>query len=93
MEIILLVVVAVVLYLMPCIVASYRGHHQGNAICVLNLLLGWTALGWIVALIWSATAVKPELVKPSRNKVVSNPCPKCGALCAWWHFKCPECGL
>jgi len=28
------------------------------AILVLNLLLGWTFLGWVGALIWSLTAVR-----------------------------------
>ena len=45
-------------YLAPTAVAVRREHHQAAAIFVTNLLLGWTLLGWIVALIWSATAVK-----------------------------------
>ena len=45
-------------YLTPTAVAAAREHHQTGAIFVTNLLLGWTLLGWIAALIWSATAVK-----------------------------------
>jgi hypothetical protein len=30
------------------------------AIFLLNLLLGWTALGWIAALVWSFTEVRPD---------------------------------
>ncbi|MFI5103885.1 MAG: superinfection immunity protein, partial [Terriglobales bacterium] len=37
------------------IIASGRGHNNQGAICVLNLFLGWTVLGWLVALIWSAS--------------------------------------
>jgi hypothetical protein len=44
------------LYFIPAIVAICRKHHQQNAILVLNLLLGWTGLGWIGALVWAATA-------------------------------------
>lgn len=44
------------LYVFPSIVATARGHHQQNAIFILNLLLGWTIIGWIAALIWAATA-------------------------------------
>jgi hypothetical protein len=29
------------------------------AIGMLNLLLGWTLLGWIVALVWSFTYIPP----------------------------------
>lgn len=46
------------LYFLPTFIANERRHHQGAAIFVLNLLLGWTAIGWIAALIWSATAVR-----------------------------------
>lgn len=42
-------------YLLPSVVAQLRGHKNGNAICILNIVLGWTVLGWVFALIWSAT--------------------------------------
>ena len=47
----------VMLYFVPTIIACVRGHHQKIAIGALNILLGWTAIGWIVALIWSVTAI------------------------------------
>lgn len=43
------------LYFLPTIVANQRKHRQYAAILTLNLLLGWTGLGWIIALIWSVT--------------------------------------
>ena len=43
-------------YFLPWIVAIARNHHQRSAIALLNLLLGWTGLGWIAAIIWLATA-------------------------------------
>lgn len=46
-------------YFMPSIVAITRKHHQQIAICVLNFFLGWTVLGWVVALVWASTAVRP----------------------------------
>jgi hypothetical protein len=55
-------------YFLPAIVAEIRGHHQSAAIFLTNLLLGWTGLGWIVALIWSATdlvPVGPSTILPS----------------------------
>lgn len=45
-------------YFLPTLVASRRDHPQQNAIALLNLLLGWTFLGWIAALVWAATAVE-----------------------------------
>lgn len=43
------------IYFLPSIVALTRGHFSAGAIFLLNLLLGWTLIGWIVALVWSAT--------------------------------------
>jgi len=43
------------LYFVPAIIANRRGHLSASAIFALNLFLGWTVLGWIVALVWSLT--------------------------------------
>ena len=40
-------------YLLPTIVAWWRGHRNGNSIAVVNVFLGWTLLGWVIALAWS----------------------------------------
>ncbi len=53
-----LTVVVIVAYLFPWVVASIRGHHNAGAILVINALLGWTLIGWVVALAWSMTAIK-----------------------------------
>lgn len=46
---------SVIFYFVPAIVAGLRDHRSVWAIFVLDLLLGWTVLGWIVALVWSFT--------------------------------------
>ena len=43
-------------YLLPGIIAGVRGHGSASAILAANILLGWTIIGWIGALIWSLTA-------------------------------------
>jgi hypothetical protein len=48
-------VVVVVLSLIPGIVASVRHHPNAGAIFATAILLGWTGIGWIVALIWAFT--------------------------------------
>ncbi|MGP1276548.1 MAG: superinfection immunity protein [Caulobacterales bacterium] len=55
MEILVLVLVG---HFLPSIIALARGHHNGFAIFLTNLLLGWTVIGWVVALIWSTTAIQ-----------------------------------
>lgn len=46
------------LYLTPTIVAVTRKHHQKGAIIVINVLLGWTFIGWVVALAMACGAVR-----------------------------------
>ncbi len=57
----LAIVGCIVLYFLPGIVAQQRNHHQRAAIWVLNIFLGWTFLGWIIALMWDSTAIKQEI--------------------------------
>ncbi len=53
-------IVVLAVYFLPGIVAVERKHPQATAIFALNLLLGWTILGWIAALVWSLTAVRRD---------------------------------
>ena len=45
-------------YFLPTIIAVQRDHPSSDAIFFLNLLLGITVIGWIVALIWSLTKAR-----------------------------------
>jgi hypothetical protein len=51
---IILVGICAVIYFAPAIVAAMRSHRQTAAIVLLNLFLGWTLVGWVVALVWAA---------------------------------------
>lgn len=44
------------IYLLPSLVAAGRKHPNSNSIGIVNIFLGWTLLGWVVALAWSASA-------------------------------------
>ena len=57
---VLTVLIGGALYILPTIIASNVKHHNAAAIFILNLLLGWTVLGWIAALIWSLTRPPPS---------------------------------
>ncbi len=48
-------IIFALLYLVPAFVAFFRSHRNWPAIAALNLLLGWTVLGWIGAFVWSLT--------------------------------------
>ena len=48
-----MLILLLLLYLLPTIIAAHYKRRQKNAIFILNLLLGWTVLGWIGALVWA----------------------------------------
>jgi Superinfection immunity protein len=43
-----------VMYFLPSIIALARSKRDILAIFLLNLFLGWSIIGWIVALVWAA---------------------------------------
>lgn len=48
-----------VMYFLPSIIALVRSKRDILAIFLLNLFLGWSVIGWIVALVW---ALKSDVV-------------------------------
>ncbi|HEV3425358.1 MAG TPA: superinfection immunity protein [Paraburkholderia sp.] len=42
-----------VVYLVPAIEADARNRDDALEITVVNILLGWTVIGWIAALTWA----------------------------------------
>lgn len=43
-------------YMLPWAVAATRGKSNAGAIGWINLLLGWSVIGWIVALVMAASS-------------------------------------
>jgi len=39
-----------ILYFLPIVVAGIRGHKSYGSVVVVNIFLGWTVIGWVVAL-------------------------------------------
>lgn len=60
---ILVSVVFISIYLLPTIVAVADKKRNSGGIFVLNLLLGWTVFGWIIALVWASCKDDPGTVK------------------------------
>ena len=44
------------LYFAPTLIAVKRDHRNMAPIAVINLLLGWSLIGWVIALAWSLTS-------------------------------------
>ena len=47
----LLIIVGV--YFLPTLISYDRKHDSRAGIMALNLLLGWSLIGWIIAFIWA----------------------------------------
>jgi len=60
-------VAGIALYLLPTMIADVRGHPHPIAIFVLNVLLGWTVLGWLAALVWSFVGSSGTSADPKRT--------------------------
>ena len=45
-----------VTYFLPSVIALLRSKSNTFAIILLNIFLGWTFVGWVVALVWSVTS-------------------------------------
>ncbi len=52
-----------VLYFLPAIIAFVREKRDAVSILVLNLLLGWTAIGWVIALVWALKTDAPVVIR------------------------------
>ena len=61
----LLLVVGLAFYFLPTVVARLRHHPQFAAILVINLLLGWTIIGWIMAFVMAIASKRSRGVPTS----------------------------
>jgi hypothetical protein len=83
------------LYFIPSI-AGWRKRNFG-AIFILNLLLGWTVIGWIVALVWGWTNDPPSLKTTTEQSAPARSIPPmlcihCGKYSLPASSFCTSCG-
>jgi hypothetical protein len=52
-----------ILYFLPAIIAFARSKRDAGSILVLNFFLGWTAIGWVIALVWALKQDAPMMVR------------------------------
>ena len=53
----------IVMYFLPSIIALARSKRDTLAIFMLNLFLGWSVIGWIVALVWAVKTDVPLVAR------------------------------
>ena len=58
--IIILMLLSIFVYLLPGIIATRRKHKNAAPIWIVDIFLGWTGVGWVVALAWACANKKAE---------------------------------
>ena len=59
-------ILIIALYFLPAFIAHNRRHRNFGPVLVINLFLGWTVIGWVVALAMAASDnVRPPNAQPS----------------------------
>ena len=66
------IAIIVAAYLAPSIIAFYRKHRSIGSIIAINILFGWTVIGWIVAFIKALGATKTDVVIVNPSSLAGN---------------------
>ena len=89
----LVVVILISFYFLPASLAWNK--KKASRIISLNLFLGWTVVGWIIAFVWAITAerqqrqIKAILNRPTTRSVL---CVNCGRRLPPGEEFCRICG-
>jgi len=79
------------MYFLPTIIG--RDKSDAGLIFLVNLLLGWTVIGWIVAFIWACAAdTRPVPVRFVPIASSGRFCSQCGSLSVGGAHYCSACG-
>lgn len=90
----LLFVLGFAVYFLPTIIACSRNMHQCAAVFVVNLLTGWTFIGWIGCLIWSmcgGTIQQAQLRDTAFRAIANPPQPTPPSVRPESTKRCPDC--
>ena len=92
----------VALYFVPAICAFLRDSKSKFPILVLNILFGWTGLGWLVCFIWTFASPQNPVSKKIISKTIRKKtidqlsivlCTKCGSEISNTSKFCESCGI
>lgn len=86
--------VSLFLYFLPAFLA--RNKPNFTSILILNILAGWTFIGWIIALVWAISSDSQRPVEASAKATQAGGgsffCTVCGQPCPAGARFCSSCG-
>jgi hypothetical protein len=56
------IIFSTLLYFVPTVIAFVKNKANKVAILVLNIFLGWSLIGWVVALVWAVSEEPKQVV-------------------------------
>ena len=62
-----LIGISLLTYFLPTIIALVRKKTNFMPILLVNLLLGWTFVGWVVALVWAFSTQAVDVIQAGRS--------------------------
>lgn len=81
------------LYFLPTFEAALKKQPNVTSIAIVNTFLGWTLVGWVVAMAWAhrshEVAAKADDVSPKKNMKA---CPMCAEDVLAAALVCKHCG-
>jgi len=96
LELVVILCVAGSLYFLPTIVAIVRKKTNLLAIFLVNFLLGWSVIGWIVALVWAASTERVDQTRSGQPvplvQTQARWCSSCGKYSQADSRFCAHCG-
>lgn len=84
-------IILAAIYFIPTIVATSRKVTNAGSVFVINLLLGWSVIGWIVALAMAVKTKTPQVIVVTQTAPLPA-CTSCGTALIPGQQFCSNCG-
>jgi hypothetical protein len=79
-------------YFLPTLIAGRKRKKNADAVFILNFLLGWTVIGWVIALVWASANDATGLPSTAGENSDIKACPDCAENVKALAKKCRFCG-
>jgi hypothetical protein len=61
---VILLMLCIIIYLLPTLIAFARDVRSRHAVTVVNIVLGWTLIGWFICFLWAMLG-EPSIDEPA----------------------------